>query len=127
MKILARVLLICFLLIGSLGFLNPQIAQADTTKYENAVDKKLTTDYGQKIDLNNSSIRSFRGLRGFYPNLASLIIKNAPYNSVNDVLSIDNLNNSQKELLEANLDKFTVTEPSVELIQGDDRYNPGVY
>jgi photosystem II PsbU protein len=127
MRILVRALLICLLAVGGLGFFNPHVSAAETTQYENAVDKKLTTEFGQKIDLNNSSIRNFRDLRGFYPNLASLIIKNAPYNSVNDVLSVAGLNDKQKELLQANLDKFTVTEPSVELTEGDDRYNPGVY
>jgi len=127
MKILVRILLIFVLMIGCFGFFNPQPAKAETTQYENAVDKKLTTEYGKKIDLNNSSIRNFRDLRGFYPNLAGIIIKNAPYNNVQDVLSIPGLNEAQKARLQANLDKFTVTEPSVELIEGDDRINPGVY
>ena len=93
----------------------------------NAADAKLTTEFGQKIDLNNSDIRDFRNLKGFYPNLAGKIIKNAPYESVQEVLRIGGLNDRQKELLQANLDKFTVTPPSAELIEGDDRFNPGVY
>jgi photosystem II PsbU protein len=91
------------------------------------MDAKLTTEYGKKIDLNNSDIRDFRELRGFYPNLASKIIKNAPYDEVNDVLNISGLSEKQQSRLQANLEKFTVTEPSKELIEGDDRINPGVY
>ena len=93
----------------------------------NPADAKLTTEFGQKIDLNNSNIREFRDLVGFYPNLAGKIIKYAPYDKVEDVLSIPGLSEPQKEKLQANLDKFTVTPPSVELIEGGDRINPGVY
>jgi photosystem II PsbU protein len=43
------------------------------------------------------------------------------------VLKIPGLSERQEELLQANLDNFTVTEPSSALIEGDDRINPGVY
>jgi photosystem II PsbU protein len=92
----------------------------------NAADAKLV-ELGNKIDLNNSDIRDFRDLRGFYPNLAGKIIKNAPYEEVEDVLNIPGLSSTQKERLQANLEKFTVTEPAKEFIEGDDRFNPGVY
>jgi photosystem II PsbU protein len=92
----------------------------------NAADAKLA-ELGNKIDLNNSDIRDFRDLRGFYPNLAGKIIKNAPYEEVKDVLDIPGLSTTQKERLQANLEKFTVTEPAKEFIEGDDRFNPGVY
>lgn len=42
------------------------------------VEEKLSTEFGQKLDLNNSNIRMFRQYAGFYPNLARLIIDNAP-------------------------------------------------
>lgn len=131
MKFISRLLVACSLLIGLMGFLGADLAQALTPNpilaELNAVDAKLTTDFGQKIDLNNSDIRDFRGLRGFYPNLASEIIKNAPYDTVEEVLDIPGLSETQKSRLEANLGSFTVTEPSIELISGDDRINPGVY
>ncbi|MCU7244196.1 MAG: Photosystem II extrinsic protein, partial [Microcystis aeruginosa WS75] len=50
-----------------------------------------------------------------------------PYQEVEDVLNIPGLSATQKERLQANLEKFTVTEPSKEFIEGDDRFNPGVY
>ena len=136
MKILSRFLVVLTLIVGFLGFSGQFPAQAlglsssSTIVAEaliNKVDAKLTTEYGQKIDLNNSDIRDFRDLRGFYPNLAGKIIKNAPYEEVNDVLSIPSLSDAQKEQLQANLEKFTVTETSQELTEGDDRFNPGVY
>ncbi|PSF38963.1 Photosystem II extrinsic protein [Aphanothece hegewaldii CCALA 016] len=125
MKNLFRVCAILLVLLGGLWFSSPSYAAI--TSRMNEADAKLATEYGQKIDLNNSHIREFRELRGFYPTLAGVIIKNAPYDDVNDVLKIAGLTETQKERLQANLDKFTVTEPSKELIEGDDRINPGVY
>jgi photosystem II PsbU protein len=92
----------------------------------NAADDKLIELQG-KLDLNNSDVRDFRALKGFYPGLASKIIKNAPYEDVEDVLSIPGLSARQKEKLQANLDKFVVTDVAEVMNAGDDRYNPGVY
>lgn len=93
----------------------------------NVADDKLTTEFGKKIDLNNSSIIEFRPLRGFYPTLASIVIKNAPYEKVEDVLNIDGLTETQKQRLQSNLGEFTVTPPAAVFIEGDERYNPGIY
>jgi photosystem II PsbU protein len=122
-----RVFQIFALILFVFGLLTTPAHAATLVAGLNAADAKLTTEFGQKIDLNNTNIREFRDLKAFYPNLAGKIIKNAPYDSVQDVLKIVDLTPRQKELLQANLDKFTVTEPSVELIEGDDRFNPGVY
>lgn len=137
MKRIARFLVACTLILGCFGFmaqaqalnLSPvSFTSASTFVAKlNEADKKLTTEFGQKIDLNNSNIREFRELRGFYPNLASKIIKNAPYDNVEDVLSIPGLSDRQKDRLQANLESFTVTPPAKEFIEGDDRVNPGVY
>lgn len=125
MKRLFHAFAVLLVLLGGLWFSSP--ANALIQGRTNEADAKLSTEYGQKIDLNNSHIREFRELRGFYPTLASVIIKNAPYDDVQDVLKIAGLSATQKERLQANLNKFTVTEPSKELIEGDDRINPGVY
>ncbi|MCA2685127.1 MAG: photosystem II complex extrinsic protein PsbU [Microcystis sp. M038S2] len=135
MKNLVRLLAVIALIIGSFWGKVPAQALNLTSSalpslpvaVLNAADAKLTTEFGAKIDLNNSDIRDFRDLRGFYPNLAGKIIKNAPYQEVEDVLNIPGLSATQKERLQANLEKFTVTEPSKEFIEGDDRFNPGVY
>lgn len=136
MKSLMRIFAVFAVMLACFGFFGQMQAQAVSLSSSsmvvaasglNAADAKLTTEYGQKIDLNNSHIRQFRDLRGFYPNLASKIIKNAPYEQVEDVLNIPGLSETQKTRLQANLDKFTVTEPAKELIEGDDRINPGIY
>jgi photosystem II PsbU protein len=94
---------------------------------ENAVDAKLAGEYGQKIDLNNTNIFAFSEYPGLYPTIASAILKNAPYDSVQDVLKIPGLSAHQKEVLEANLDNFTVTDVDIALVSGADRYNNGNY
>jgi photosystem II PsbU protein len=93
----------------------------------NAADSKLGSEYGQKIDLNNANITAFAQYQGLYPTLARLVIKNAPYDSVEDVLDIEGLSDRQKATLEANFDHFTVTSVETALVSGDDRYNNGVY
>lgn len=94
---------------------------------KSAVEAKLQTEFGQRVDLNNSNIRMFREYPGIYPNLARLIIQNAPYQRVEDVLDIPGLTEQQRQLLRNNLDKFTVTDVEPALVEGGDRYNPGLY
>ena len=151
MKKLVRLVALLSLLVGCLGWFGlPQKAVASTLSsgYEavlsnvteqqtpvliaeaslrNAADDKLSTEFGKKIDLNNTHVRAFRQYPGMYPTLAGKIVQNAPYNKIEDVLDIPGLSERQKELLQANLDKFTVTDPSDVFVEGGDRYNPGVY
>ena len=94
---------------------------------QNKADQKLATDFGKKIDLNNTNIAAFQKYPGFYPTLAQKIIKNAPYEKVEDVLSIPGLSEAQKERLRANFDNFTVTEYEPNFNEGDDRINNGIY
>ncbi|NJR49641.1 MAG: photosystem II complex extrinsic protein PsbU [Leptolyngbyaceae cyanobacterium CSU_1_3] len=103
------------------------LAAESTGSLRNAVEDKMATEYGKKIDLNNTNLRAFRQYPGMYPTLASLIFKNAPYEKVEDVLKISGLTEKQKEVLQANLDNFTVSEESKELVEGDDRINNGIY
>jgi len=72
-------------------------------------------NFEQKIDLNNANIVAFQDCQGFYPTLASLIVKNSPYNKVEDVLDIPDLTERQRALLKAQLKNFTITEPVVPL------------
>ena len=139
MKKLFGVLAALMLVFTSLGFmakpaqafdLNSFALQSSSVlaaEYRNPADAKLTTEFGQKLDLNNSDVRDFREYRGFYPTLASKIIKNAPYENVEDVLNIPGLSESQKQRLQANLDNFTVTKTSDVFTEGGDRFNIGVY
>jgi photosystem II PsbU protein len=93
----------------------------------NTSDAKRQELIKGKLDLNNSDVREFRKLKGFYPDLASKIIQNAPYNSVEDVLDIPGLSPSQSERLRANLDEFFITDVEASMNAGGDRYNPGLY
>lgn len=92
-----------------------------------AVGEKLSSEYGKKLDLNNTNVRSFRQYAGLYPTLAGLIVKNAPYESVKDVLNISSLTEQQKAVLQANLANFTVTDVEEALVEGSDRINNGIY
>ncbi len=100
---------------------------AEASSLQNVADKMLGGEYGQKIDLNNTNITAFSQYRGLYPTLARLIVKNAPYDSVEDVLEIPGLSERQKETLQTNFDNFTVTDVETALVSGDDRFNNGVY
>ena len=94
---------------------------------QNPVDKKLATEYGEKVDLNNTNVRAFRQYKGLYPVIARKILDNAPYQSVEEVLQIPGLSDGQKDRLKENLDSFTVTPIEDALTQGDDRINNGLY
>jgi photosystem II PsbU protein len=93
----------------------------------NSADSKLGTEFGKKIDLNNTNVRAFRKYPGLYPTLARKVVDNAPYKSVEDVLNIPDLSEKQKEMLNANLDKFTLTTVDDTFNEGGDRYNNGYY
>lgn len=97
------------------------------TSVRNVVDDKLATEFGEKIDLNNSNVRAFRKYPGLYPTLAGKIVQNAPYEKVDDVLDIPGLSERQKQVLQANLAKFTITKVEPALNEGDDRFNNGYY
>lgn len=144
MKPLMRLLTILSLLVGCLGWFGvPQQAIAanlssvafhsvpvlavEGTILRNRADEKLGTEFGKKIDLNNTNVRAFTQYPGLYPNLATKIVRNAPYEKVEEVLEIPGLSDRQKQILQANLDKFTVTDVESAFTEGDDRYNNGIY
>ncbi|NJM47242.1 MAG: photosystem II complex extrinsic protein PsbU [Alkalinema sp. RU_4_3] len=107
----------------------PVLVAANVEKEDlrNKVSDKLTTSFGKKIDLNNTNLRAFRNLPGMYPGIAALVVKNAPYDRVDDVLNVAGLSEDQKETLRANFDNFTVTEQEEALTEGNDRINNGIY
>jgi photosystem II PsbU protein len=102
-------------------------ASVEKEDLRNKVSDKMTTSFGKKIDLNNTNLRAFRNLPGMYPGIAALVVKNAPYDSVDDVLNVAGLSEDQKETLRANFDNFTVTEQEEALTEGNDRINNGIY
>ena len=98
-------------------------AQADSLR--NVADDKIS-ERGDKIDLNNCSVRRFQAFPGMYPTLAGKIVLGGPYNSVDDLFSLD-LTDRQKELVEKYKGNFTVTPASIALNEGFDRINDGQY
>jgi photosystem II PsbU protein len=94
---------------------------------QNKADQKLATEFGKKIDLNNTNIAAFQQFPGLYPTLAKKIIANAPYEKVEDVLNLPGLSDKQKQRLQDNFDNFTVTELEPNFNEGDDRINNGIY
>lgn len=140
-QLLRSLAVVCVLSLSLLGWLGnshrayganlTQVAQNSPflfaeVKVRNPLEDTLD-EIGDKIDLNNSNIRLFRELQGFYPNLASKIIKYAPYEKVEDVLNIPGLSEKQKARLEANLDKFSAVPENPHLTDGDDRINKSYY
>ena len=111
--------------IGLLTWVQPVIAANISTQptsliaakpqVMNAKDNIACPDFEQKIDLNNANIIAFKDCQGFYPTLATLIIKNSPYQKAEDVLKIQGLNDRQKQLLKSQLKNFVVSEPRVSL------------
>ena len=91
----------------------------------NIADDKIAAREG-KVDLNNSSVRRFQQFPGMYPTMAGKIVLGGPYDSVDDVLSLD-LTERQQELFAKYRDNFTVTPPSIALNEGADRINAGQY
>jgi photosystem II PsbU protein len=129
MKKLIRIAIaFCLCLTCLVGFNAPALAdEAPMTQGSNTADTKLGTDFGKKIDLNNTNVRAFRKFPGLYPTLAKKIVNNAPYKTAQDVLNLPELSATQKALLEKNMDNFTTTSTDDTFNEGGDRYNNGYY
>jgi photosystem II PsbU protein len=98
---------------------------AHAAELTNVADAKIA-ERGDKIDINNCSVRRFQAFPGMYPTLAGKIVLGGPYTSVDDLLKLD-LTPRQKELVEKYRDNFTVTPASIALNEGFDRINDGQY
>ncbi|MEL6469458.1 MAG: photosystem II complex extrinsic protein PsbU [Cyanobacteria bacterium J06623_4] len=103
------------------------LANAGGEELRNAVDDKLATAYGNKIDVNNTNIAAFRKYRGLYPTIAGKVVSNAPYNAIEDIFEIPGLRQVEKDRLQQNIDIFTISDPDPALVEGADRFNNGVY
>ncbi len=140
MKRLARWLCVVSLLIGCLGLFDwthPAVAGGLSQQQAGLEENQLRNDdpnelnagrmVGDKIDLNNSNVRAFSKYAGLYPTLARIVVGNAPYEAVEDVLDIPGLSDRQIDTLQANLDKFIVSDINASMTEGGDRYNNGIY
>ncbi|MEX1316628.1 MAG: photosystem II complex extrinsic protein PsbU [Synechococcaceae cyanobacterium] len=124
MKRLVAWLMSGVLVVGLLvGLMLAPSAQA--AELRNRADEKIA-ERGDKVDLNNSSVRRFQDFPGMYPTLAGKIVLGGPYTSVDDVLQLD-LTDRQRELFNKYKDNFTVTPAEIALNEGFDRINDGQY
>ncbi len=98
---------------------------AHAAELRNRADDKIA-ERGNKVDLNNSSVRRFQDFPGMYPTLAGKIVLGGPYESVDDVLDLD-LTERQRELFNKYKANFTVTPAEIALNEGFDRINDGQY
>lgn len=101
-----------------LGWIQPVFAgnaevQTDVVKQQASRAELLCKDTGQKIDLNNANLIAFMDCPGFYPDLARSIVQQGPYDQIEDVLSLPDISDRQKQLLQTNLHFFTVSTPIV--------------
>ena len=69
-----------------MGLLVPPSVSA--AEIRNVADDKLA-ERGDKVDLNNSSVRRFQQFPGMYPTFAGKIVLGGPYENVDDVLNLD--------------------------------------
>ncbi len=122
LSIFSLVLITCLVFLGTpqsvlAGNLTIQAATIETitTKLPQAASEKLCSEFDPPIDLNNANIIAFKDCRGFYPNLAKLIVQYSPYQEVEDVLEIPGLSERQKKLLNSQLVNFEVTTPVIPL------------
>ncbi len=103
------------------------LANAGGRDLRNQIDDKMATEYGSKIDVNNTNIAAFRKYRGLYPTIAGKVVSNAPYDTVEEILDIPGLRQIEKDRIQQNLDVFTISDPDPALVEGADRFNNGVY
>jgi len=108
-------------LLASLLFGLVMAPTAQAADLSNVADEKIA-ERGDKIDLNNCSVRRFQAFPGMYPTLAGKIVLGGPYNTVDDLFNLD-LTDRQKELVEKYKSNFTVTPASIALNEGFDRIN----
>jgi photosystem II PsbU protein len=125
MKVLARLLfataaISVIFVAGFLGVSNSNYALADElpgTSYIKADSSK--------IDLNNANIYQFHQIPGMYPTLGRVIIENAPYDSLDEVLAIAGLTADQQDKIRSNADHFTLFKPDNSMQR--ERINNAVY
>lgn len=80
-----------------------------------------------KIDVNNTILRNYRKLPGFYPTLARILIINAPYDSLDEILEIEGLTEQQKQLIRSNFVNFELGNYREGDSQRENLINKGYY
>ena len=80
---------------------------------------------GDKIDLNNANIRAYLKVPGMYPGIASKVVINGPFKSVDDVYKIPGLSGAEKDILKKYESKWVVLDVKPEY--DIDKINNGLY
>jgi photosystem II PsbU protein len=80
---------------------------------------------GDQIDVNNANVRAYLKLPGFYPTLAGMIVKNAPYKSTDEIAKIPGITETMKATLVKYKDNLVALEPAPEY--QIDMYSNGLY
>jgi photosystem II PsbU protein len=80
---------------------------------------------GDQIDVNNANVRAYLKIPGFYPGLAGLIVKNAPYKSTDEINKIPELTETMKATLVKYKENLVALEPAPEY--QIDMYSNGLY
>ncbi|CAN1213151.1 photosystem II complex extrinsic protein PsbU [Tumidithrix helvetica PCC 7403] len=104
---------------GLIGNLSPSVL-ADQLPDTSFIKQDIS-----KIDLNNANINAFRKVKGMYPTLGRIIVENAPYDSLDDVLNISGLTDTQKQTIRDNAGVFTLNKPDNSMNR--ERINNSVY
>jgi photosystem II PsbU protein len=99
------------------------VVGAPAPAMKESAEKALET----KIDINNTILRNYRKIPGLYPTLARLMVQNAPYERVEDVLKIPGLTEAQKQRLKDNLGNFYAGEYKAASNTLENRINKGYY
>jgi photosystem II PsbU protein len=122
MKALVRFSIIALLAIAILCNFGIQVSAVSAVELPKTDVLKADSS---TIDLNNSNINAFKKISGFYPTLGRLLIQNAPYRSLDDVLNIAGLTEAQQQKIKDNADKFVLNQPDNSLNR--ERYNNSLY
>lgn len=111
MKVIVRFLIVTIAIVAfsASGFLG--IVGSNSALANDLPETSFIKADSSKIDLNNANIYAFRKVPGMYPNLGRIIIENAPYDSLDEVLNIPGLTSEQKQRIQENADKFALFKP----------------
>ncbi|MEN9204657.1 MAG: photosystem II complex extrinsic protein PsbU [Thermostichales cyanobacterium SZTDM-1c_bins_54] len=108
----------------------PAVVVEETAKPEVVVAAPVPTPaviLEAKIDVNNTILRNYRQLPGFYPVLARILVEHAPYESLEQMLTIPGLTEAQKQLIRQNFPNFVVGPYNPGDSTLENRINKGYY
>lgn len=118
---------LCLLVSGWLVGAMPVWAQAAQAQTLIAPVQIAAVELDPKIDVNNTILRNYRRIPGFYPTLARKLVQNAPYDSLEDMLNIPDLTEQQRNLIQENASNFEFSEYEAGRYQLENRINQGYY